>query len=199
MTQQSMHGKFITLYGTNNIGKSTHAKRVVEHLNGIGKKAEYVKYPHYDCEKSGEFLNTILRGGNQTISEKELQMWFVINRYQFEPKLKQMIEEGTWVVAEDYTGTGIAWGVTKGIDIRWMECVNDGLLKEDLAILIDGERVQKSTEHGHIHEQNDDLMQKCRQTHLMLGQRYGWHKVALQPEKDETEELIWKIVEKLSP
>jgi thymidylate kinase len=140
-------------------------------------------------------LNKVLRGGKQEISEKELQMWFVINRYQFEPELKKMLAEGIWVVAEDYIGTGIAWGVTKGVDLDWMETVNDGLMHEDLAIFIDGERTIKAKEDNHIHEQNDELMDRSRAVHLDLGGRYKWEKVELQAEKDDTEASIWKIIE----
>jgi thymidylate kinase len=191
-----MQGKFITFYGVNNIGKSTHAKRTVDHLNKIGKKAQYVKFPIYNCKESGEFLNSVLRGGGQKISERELQLWFIINRHQFEPTLRKMLKEGTWVVAEDYTGTGIAWGMTKGLDQKWLESANEGLLKEDLSILIDGERAKDAQEEGHIHEQNDELMKKCREIHLQLGEDYGWEKVQLQPEKDDTEKLIWDVVSK---
>ena len=65
-------GKLITIYGINNIGKSTHAKLIVERLKQNGYKAFYVKYPVYNMEPTGVFLNEVLRGeGGQKISEDE--------------------------------------------------------------------------------------------------------------------------------
>lgn len=185
----------ITLYGINNIGKSTHAKRLVERLKNEGKDVVYLKYPVYEIEPTGVFLNKILRSGEaQKISEEELQMWFTLNRYQFQPELQKMLDEGKYVVAEDYVGTGIAWGTAKGASTDWLENLNKYLIKEDLAILIDGERAESSIEEGHIHETNNELIKKCRETLLLLADKYGWQKVALQESKDETEKLVWETV-----
>ncbi|MBT4384174.1 hypothetical protein HOD30_00320 [Candidatus Peregrinibacteria bacterium] len=186
----------ITLYGINNIGKSTHAKRLVERLKAEGHDAVYVKYPVYDVEPTGTYLNAFLRSGSaQEISEEELQMWFILNRYQFEPKLREWLKFGRIVVAEDYIGTGIAWGTVKGADSEWLESMNKNLIQEDLAILIDGERAMDAVEEGHLHETNLDFMKRSRQVHLELGEKYEWVKVPLQDEKDDTAALIWSVVQ----
>lgn len=186
----------ITLYGINNIGKTTHAHRLVERLKKAGYEVEYVKFPVYELEPTGVFLNSVLRSGEgQKISEEELQMWFTLNRYQFEPKLKRWLAEGKIVVAEDYIGTGIAWGTVKGADTEWLETLNRHLLKEDLALLLDGERAVSAMEEGHLHEANDAFMARSRAVHLDLGARYGWKKVLVQSTKEATEELIWETVE----
>lgn len=187
-----MRGKFITIYGVNNMGKSTHAKRLVARLNAAGRDAVYVKYPVYDMEPTGPFINQVLRGGVQNISEQELQLWFALNRFQFEPQLKKWLEEGKIVVAEDYIGTGMAWGMAKGLSEEWVENVNQGLMKEDLAILIEGERIVAATEKGHVHEENNALIEKCYGKFQYLAEKYGWEKVQLQEKVEDTEELIWK-------
>ena len=186
---------FITLYGINNIGKSTQALRLVERLKAEGFDAVYVKFPVYDVEPTGVYLNQFLRSGEaQNISEEELQMWFAMNRFQFEPTLREWLKDGKVVVAEDYTGTGIAWGMVKGASKEWLESLNAPLIKEDLAILLDGERFIKAREEGHIHETNEEFMKLARQIHLELGEAYGWVKIPVQPTKDETEALVWEVV-----
>ena len=186
---------FITLYGINNIGKSTQALRLVERLKAEGFDAVYVKFPVYDVEPTGVYLNQFLRsGGAQEISEEELQMWFAMNRFQFEPTLREWLKDGKVVVAEDYTGTGIAWGMVKGASKEWLESLNRPLIKEDLAVLLDGERFVHATEEGHIHETNEEFMKLARQIHLDLGEAYGWVKIPVQPTKDETAALVWEVV-----
>lgn len=185
----------ITLYGINNIGKTTHSLRLVERLKAAGHDAVYVKFPVYEIEPTGKFLYSFLRSGDaQDISEEQLQMWFTLNRYQFEPQLKTWLEEGKVVVAEDYVGTGIAWGTVKGADTEWLEEMNKHLVKSDLAIMIDGERARDSIEEGHLHETNDAFMKRARQVHQELAQRYDWTVVPLQETKEETEALIWGVV-----
>jgi dTMP kinase len=193
-------GLFITLYGINNIGKSTHAIRLVNRLNSMGYKAKHVKYPIYDLSPTGPFLNTTLRSSHaQEISEDELQLWFVMNRYQFEPELKKLLAEGYIVVAEDYIGTGIAWGVAKGLDESWMEGINKHLLKSDFSILFEGERNVSAKESKHLHEQNDELSEKCRKIHSSLADKYGWERLPVQEKKDDTTELLWNIVDLILP
>lgn len=164
-------------------------------MQAMGKKAVYIKYPIYDLEPTGPYLNKIIRSGNpQSISEHELQMWFTINRYQFEPQLKKWLEDGTIVVAEDYIGTGIAWGTAKGVDTSWLERINMYLTPEDLPILIDGHRVLTAKEQVHIHEADDDLSEKCRKVLHDLAEKYGWRTVLLQKNVDDTAAMLWEVV-----
>lgn len=188
-------GKFITIYGINNIGKTTHAKLLVERLTQNGRKAYYVKYPVYDVPPSGHLLDKLLRSGEQKISEEELQLWFIVNRYQYQPELKRLLEDGYIVVAEDYIGTGMAWGMAKGLSEAWVSTCNQGLIKEDLAILIEGERIKTAMEKGHVHEQNEELINRCAEKFSYLAEKYNWNRVKLMKHKEDTANLIWAIVD----
>lgn len=190
-------GKFITFYGINNIGKSTHAKRLVTRLNEEGVKTKYIKYPIYNLEPTGPFLNNVLRSGDgQKITEDELQLWFVMNRYQFQDELKKMLSEGYVVVAEDYVGTGIAWGMAKGLDQEWLEGVNKFLHKEDFSLLFEGERDISAMEIGHVHEENQELIDRCAETHSHLADQYGWKRIQVQSNPGDTAALVWEEVNK---
>ena len=188
-------GKFITLYGINNIGKSTHARKLVERLKQSGHEVVYLKYPIYDLEPTGPELNRILRGDQpQKINEEQLQTLFMQNRQDFEPELRQMLDEGKIVVAEDYTGTGIAWGMAKGVDQKWLETLNAPLLKEDFAILLTGKRDLRARETQHLHEQNDELVQKVADILLHLAKTSDWKIIQTQTEINETAKIIWETI-----
>lgn len=189
-----MKGKFITIYGINNIGKSTQAKLLVERLNKAGIKSILLKYPIYDLEPTGPKLNEILRGGKQDITEEELQSLFVQNRIEFEPQLIKYLDEGTTVVAEDYTGTGIAWGAAKGADLEWLESINAPLLKEDLAIHMYGNRFMGAKEKDHIHESDNTLVEKCGEIFRILAEKYNWQDVKVEGGINMVADKIWEVV-----
>jgi len=195
-----MKGKLITIYGINNMGKTTHAKRIVKKFQKEGHKSRYLKYPVYDVQPTGGYINKFLRDHNnkQNITEEELQLWFVLNRYQFQPKLEKFLDNGEIVVTEDYIGTGLAWGSTKGANLKWLEDINKHLIKEDLAILIHGNRQISAKEKNHLHESDDELMKKCQKKHLFLAKKYGWKKVILQEKVEDTAKLLWDTVKKYS-
>ncbi len=176
---------FITIYGINNIGKTTQVEKLVAHLNSLGYKAEHIKYPIYDSP-TGRRINDILRGGEElTISEEEFQLLFVKNREDFDPTLVQKLESGIIIVAEDYIGTGIAWGRSKGVDYDWSKRANAHLRREDLAVLMDGERFLEAQEKGHRHEEDDDRVTYVRAQLLVQARDFGYRIVNVNQSIDD--------------
>ena len=191
-------GKFIVLYGINNLGKSTQAKLLVERIKRIGQEAEYLKYPIYDLKPSGPMINSYLRQNNpHHLNPREAQILYAENRYQFEPLLKAKLEAGINIVAEDYTGTGIAWGLGNGVGEDFLKEINAELLQEDLAFLFDGERFLEAREKNHVHETNDDLTNRTRWAHLKLREEYNWIKIEANLSISQIHEQIWQEVNKL--
>lgn len=190
-------GLFIAIYGVNNIGKSTHCRILADRLKKAGYEVVSLKYPIYDLEPTGTELNRILRQEEaQNISEEELQSLFTKNRKDFEPHLRKYLEEGKIVIAEDYIGTGVAWGMAKGLSLEFMEKVNEGLLREDFSILMTGHRDVRATEKQHIHEQNVALLSSVSKIFVQLAGRYGWKVIETQQSIPDTADLIWKYVTK---
>jgi len=187
-------GKFIVIYGANNLGKTVQAKLLVDRLKENGLDSFYLKYPIYELEPTGPKINAALRQGISS-SNLELQKLFAQNRRDFEPTLVDKIDRGEWPVTEDYKGTGIAWGVTYDIRLRKMEEINKALLREDLAILLDGERFTLVIERGHRHEAGS-RWEHAREVHRLLGERYGWEVVNANQSIEKVSNDMWNIVAK---
>lgn len=184
-------GKLIVLYGINNLGKTTQAEMLVSWLNQIGIPAVYVKYPIYFLEPTGPKINAYLRKKNpENLIPQQFQDLQVQNRKDYEPILQQKLENGIWVVAEDYVGTGIAWGVGAGVDQTYLEEINAPLLKEDFALFFDGERFASGIEKGHTHEQNNELTEKVRKVHQDLAKKHGWVSINANASIEEIHETI---------
>jgi len=166
-------GKFIVVYGPNNIGKTTQVNKIVSWLKEEGINASYLKYPVYDLEPTGPRLNGILRHHTETLPPLETQKIFAQNRIDYEPILRSRLNDGEWVVAEDYKGTGIAWGMTFGVPKEELEKINKGLLKEDLALCMIGERFTSGIERDHLHEQCNGW-ENNKKIHELLAQEKGW-------------------------
>ena len=173
----------------------------LKYIKEKGMKAKYEKYPIYDLE-TGKKINEILRGGKkQEISEFRFQMMYTQNREEYQPVLEGMLEKGINVVAEDYRGTGLAWGKAKGLsksEYDLLYCLNSRLLPEDIAFLFNGKPFKESKEKNHIHETDDKLMRRCRKTHLELGKKEGWIIINANREKDEVTGEILQILKEKS-
>lgn len=190
-----MKGKLIVLYGINNLGKTTQAKLTVEELKKQGIEAEYLKYATYELEPTGCIINDYLRKGNPYgLSTREFQIMHAFNRTQYEPTLKSKLEQGIWIVAEDYTKTGIAWGVGNGIDKTFLERINSHLLIEDLALFFEGERFKGAIEKGHQHEENEELIQRVKLVHEELAKEHKWISINANESIEEIQKTIQKII-----
>lgn len=171
---------------------------LVHKLITRGIRAEYLKYPIYDLTPSGVVLNNYLRGGNYfNLSPREAQIFYAKNRTQYEKELIKKLEAGINIIAEDYTGTGLAWGIGGGVNEMFLKYINSHLLKEDLAFLFDGERFEHSTEKGHRHETDNELINKVRKIHLKLGEQFGWKKINANLTVEEIHERLWHEVIKI--
>ena len=186
---------FVAIYGINNIGKTTQVQLLKDRLSKQGRKVFTLKYPIYDIDPSGTFLHTVLRSRQQTLSEEELQMWFALNRYQFQTKLQHLLATYDIVIAEDYTYTAVAWGSCKGLNQDWIEQINDKLIQPDLEILITGERSLETVEKGHIHENQHELAEKVSTKLKQLAQNKSWKIVERQSEIEQTHKLLVDIIE----
>jgi len=189
-------GKLIVIYGVNNIGKTTQAKRIIDYLKSKGYDSEYLKYPIYDSP-TGNRISDILRSGKeQSISEEEFQTLYFENRKEFEPTLKKKIDAGAIVVAEDYIGTGLSWGFAKGADYDKLKEQNSVLIQEDLGILMDGERFLEGKEDVHLHEANDGWIRIVRDKLLDMKKEFKWKVVAANQPEENVFDDIKAIIDK---
>jgi len=194
--KESMKGKFIVIYGANNLGKSTQVELLEKTLQKKGIDVLRIKYPIYDLEPTGSLINSVIREGKK-MAEDQLQQTYVQNRRDYEGTLKKTLKKGTWVIAEDYVGTGLAWGMVRGLDLSEMEKWNEGLMPADLSFVLFGDRFQNGKEAGHRNENDDVLWKTAQDMHLMLAQKYNWKKIYANQSKDAVLEEILKTINAL--
>ncbi len=193
-------GSIIALYSINNLGKTTQSKPLTERLCQAEFDAIHIKFPVYDLEPTGPIINNYLRKVNDVtnpyeLSAREFQTLQVLNRTHFEWQMQKMLAEGKIVVAEDYVGTGIAWGVAGGVEKDFLVKLNGHLTKESFAILLDGKRFESGKEKDHVHEGNDDLTERSRKEHLALAEEHGWKIVDSSNSIEKVHNDIWNLVE----
>ncbi len=196
-----MQGKFIAIYGINGIGKTTQVEILVKYLQSKGLPASRLKYPIYDLEPEGPFIYKYLRDqkfrAENELTTDELQQKYADNRTRYEPELKKRLESGEWIVAEDYIGTGIAWGLTWGGNLEYLEEINKNLMPADFSILMHGERFNTAIEKDHRNEREDERIKICKNFHRLLAEKYNWKIVNANQSVEEVKAEIIKIINKI--
>jgi dTMP kinase len=191
-------GRFIAIYGINGIGKTTQVELLVDYLNKNNFKANRLKYPIYDLEPEGPFIYKYLREPlfrkENPLSTDELQKKYVDNRVRYELELRKRLDAGETIVAEDYIGTGIAWGLTWGGDLGYLEKINKNLLLPDISILMHGNRFNTAIEKDHRNEMDPERIMLCKNFHELLAIKYGWEIVNANQSVENVQRDIQTII-----
>lgn len=194
-------GKLIACYAINNVGKTTQAKKLVDNFSKRANvRAQYLKYARYEIHPSGSHLNDYLRGGNPNeYSPREFQMLQILNRWQYQSQLEDLLNEGFWIVAEDYIGTGLAWGMAAGVNHELLIDLNRNLIVPDVSLYLHGKRHIQSIEKNHVHEENDELIAAALDAHEYLADLFEWTRISADGTIDEVSERLWKAVQPILP
>lgn len=132
-------GAFIVLEGLDRVGKSTLAKRLVEHLERIRKPVTHCRFPDRETP-IGKVINEILtdKDGSKRIDDHSMHLLFSANRWEHDRQIRNALLKGTTVVADRYSYSGIAYSSAKrGLSIDWCKEPEKGLPKPDLVIFLE--------------------------------------------------------------
>lgn len=193
----SHKGLFIVLYGTNGVGKTTQALKLLERISKEKAPcAQYMKFPNYELLPTGPRINDYLRKKNpENLTTEEFQVLCAENRRDAGWRIKKILAEGGIIVAEDWTYGGIVWGIATGIPTERAYDINEGMLLEDIAILLDGEPFSAGKEKEHTHEKDDNLLLRVRKTYrLIAAEKKEWKIVSSNQSEDKAHTDIWDIV-----
>ncbi len=186
-------GLFVVLYGPEGVGKSRQAGLLEERLRDEGVLVRRVRYPVYEAGKTGAQLDEMLHRKKISLDEKDMQKLFAKNRKEFEPTLKAWLNSGMTVIAEGYKGTGIVWGVTRGLTVEQMDEINEDTLDPDLSIYIDGPMRTEMADPAHPYGDEEEWYQ-LRKTYFQMADRYGWIRVGGDAPILTVASRIWAVV-----
>jgi thymidylate kinase len=177
------------------VGKSKQLDLLEERFAKLKVTTKRVEYPVYHLKPTGPILKKILWGQDRRREEEEMQRLFVENRKDFEPTLRSWLGAGMTVLAEDYKGTGMVWGVTRGLTVAKMEELNRDFIEPDISILVDGpRRLDLRPGEGHIYQQDEDEWYRARKVYLQMADKYGWVRVGGDAPILTVAERIWAVI-----
>jgi dTMP kinase len=188
-------GRIIALEGIDQSGKRTQTRLLTNHLNRIGFKTGTISFPIYRSP-SGQQIRRFL-DAKQDYPPEALHMLYSLNRWENLYKIQEILGKVSYLVADRYSPSNLAYGVSRGLPLDWLEGLDCGLPRSDLVIVLDVpvrfSFHRKSTKRD-IHESNRRLLTRVRQTYKVLARKLNWRTVDGTRNVDEVESAIWNIV-----
>jgi len=129
-------GKFICIEGLDASGKTTHAYKLVRSLLERGYEALYTTEP--SSGQIGKFVRSYILQRKERVPTVVEALLFAVDRVDhIERTIKPGMKEGKIVVSDRYLYSSLAYQGAAGLDLNWINEINEFALSPDLAIYLD--------------------------------------------------------------
>jgi dTMP kinase len=165
----------IAFEGLDQSGKETQALMLRDALRARAEGAEYVTFPDYTTPIGQEIGHALQ--GHRRFTPDVLQLLFVANRYEWKPRIAEMLAAGTHVICDRYQASSIAYGEAQGVDPVWLTDVQTRLPQPALTIVLDIEPQVAATRKAanrDAFERDLALLARVRQSYLRQSTQPGW-------------------------
>lgn len=134
-------GRFITVEGTEGVGKSTNLAFIREWLEARGHRVMVTREPG-GTPLAEEIRGLLLSPRDEPVAPSaELLLVFAARAQHLEEVIKPALAAGTWVLCDRFTDSTYAYqGGGRGFDqsvIAQLEALVQGQLRPDLTVLLD--------------------------------------------------------------
>jgi dTMP kinase len=187
--------RIIALEGIDQSGKRTQAQLLLRRIKQRGLKANSISFPIYESP-AGQQIRRFLRG-KRDYPPEALHMLYSLNRWENETLIHNLVDKADFVVADRYTPSNLAYGVSRGLNLGWLETLDKGLPLADLVIVLDvpvPSSFARKRQDRDVHESDRKLLVRVRHTYKMLAKRLGWKIIDGAMPVEEVESAVWNLV-----
>lgn len=134
-------GRFLTLEGSEGVGKSTNLRFIAEHLAAAGVNCVVTREPG-GTPLAEEIRSLLLAPREERVAPStELLLMFAARAQHLETVIRPALARGDWVLCDRFTDATWAYqGGGRGLDtapIAWLENYVQGTLRPDCVFLLD--------------------------------------------------------------
>ncbi len=139
--ENTKRGQFITIEGTEGVGKSTNIAYVKQRIEAAGIELVLTREPG-GTELAEQIRSLILEPRSEVIAvDTELLLVFAARAQHIKQVINPALERGAWVLSDRFTDATYAYqGFGRGIDTKRIEQLEEfvqGSLRPDLTLLLD--------------------------------------------------------------
>jgi dTMP kinase len=188
-------GKIIAIEGIDQSGKRTQTRLLAEELRTKGVKVSTISFPLYKSS-SGKQIQRFLEG-RQEYPPSALHMLYSLNRWENQELITNLTENSDFVIADRYYPSNLAYGVSRGLNLAWLQGLDRGLPTATLVIVLDVPVLSsfgRKPSGRDVHERDKQLLLRVGRTYRTLAKKLDWKMVDANRPVEEVREAVWGIV-----
>lgn len=189
------YGKIIVIEGIDKAGKTTQSRLLMDALRSYGIISSCLDFPDYSTPIGME-IKAFLDGKREYPDHAKL-MLLSANRWEKREDIQDMLESGTIVIMNRYYHSNLAYGISKNLELDWLQNLDKGMPIEDLCIVLDvskGVSKSRSNNISDLFESDDLLLERVQRNYRKLARRFKWRVVNANASKEEVSKKIMKLV-----
>lgn len=179
---EQREGRFITLEGSEGVGKTTQMAYVQARIEAAGYSVYRTREPG-GADISEKIRGVLLDPENKTMSaDTELLLIFAARAQHLNEVIRPRLQAGVWVLCDRFTDATYAYqGGGRGIDIdriakleQWVQ----GAFRPDLTLLLDApvevglKRAYSRSQADRFEQERSDFFERVRQVYLDRAQAH---------------------------
>jgi len=188
-------GFFICVEGLDGCGKTTHTKLLVRRLEEKGYDVMYTAEPSRGA--IGKFIKRYCLHGEGRVFSVVEALLFAADRFEHvEKEVIPALSEGRLVVSDRYVYSSLAYQGAAGLDLEWIEKINEHAVRPGLAIFIDVEPeivVQRLKPRRSVME-NLETQRRVREVYMKFVEKGELIKINGNKSKRELADEIMQVV-----
>ena len=171
-------GKLIAIEGIDQAGKKTQTRLLARGMRRRGWRVSVWEFPNYTTHLGRE-LKAYLAGKSR-LNLHAAHLLYAANRWEVAEEMEREIRGGVNAIVNRYWPSNLAYGISHGLPADWLSCLDRGLPKLDMVIVLDispRTSLKRKREGRDVHEVDLAYLKKVRNAYLRLARRYGWRVV----------------------
>jgi len=187
-------GFFICVEGLDGCGKTTQTKLLVGKLRKLGYDVVYTAEP--SSGKIGNFIKKYCLLGEKRVSAVVEALLFAADRFEHVKKeVIPALNEGKIVVSDRYVYSSLAYQGATGLNLKWIEMINEHAIRPNLAIFVDAEPkvvIQRLKPKKSVME-NLETQRKVREVYMKFVEKGELVKIDGNKSKKEVADDVLKV------
>ncbi|HJY14976.1 MAG TPA: hypothetical protein VJ225_03025, partial [Nitrososphaeraceae archaeon] len=147
----------------------------------------------------GQEIRAFLDGNrNYTLETKHILM--SANRWEKKKEIESMIENDTIIIMNRYYQSNLVYGISHGLNLKWLLNLDKGLPKEDVVIVLE---VNPNTSYQRVPGDRDafeidrKLLTEVHKNYRKLAKQFNWRVIDGERVSGEVHSDIMKVVRKV--
>jgi len=188
-------GTFVCLEGLDGCGKTTQTRVLVERLRKMGYAVVSTAEPSRG--RIGKFIRKCCLHGDKRLSPVVEALLFAADRFEHvNNDVIPALKEGKIVVSDRYVYSSLAYQGAAGLDLKWIEMVNEHAVRPDLAVFVD---VEPETVIGRLKPrksvmENLQTQRDVRKVYMRFVQKGDLARIDGNKSESEVADAIFEVV-----